>query len=273
MGIRTPRFGRRLVASMAAALSVAVISGCAVGTSSGSDSDSSASDLKTVQSGTLTFAMSGQYRPFNYYNGDNELVALDPAVGKEVARRLNLKPKPVTGPFNTLLAGLVGGRYDAIIGSMADTPEREEQADFSKPYYSSGAELFVAKDSDLASVKDLHNASVGVALGTTFEEYARKLQGVKKVATYQSDIQALREVENGRLDAAITSKLMGLYEIKEAHLKVKPVGDELYPDAAAIPVAKGNDQLLKAINKALTDMKSDGTYTKISEKWFGQDIS
>ena len=272
MGIRTPRIGRRLVASMTAALTVAVISGCAVGTGSAS-SGTSSSDLKTVQSGTLTFAMSGEYRPFNYYNGNNKLVGFDVEIGKEIARRLDLTPKPVTGPFNTLLAGLVGGRYDAIIGSMADTPEREKQADFSKPYYSSGAQLFVSTKSDIQSVKDLHNAGVGVALGTTFEEYARKLQGVKKVATYQSDIQALREVENGRLDAAITSKLMGLYEIKDANLKVKPVGDELYPDAAAIPVAKGNDQLLKAINKALTDMKSDGTYTKISQKWFGEDIS
>jgi polar amino acid transport system substrate-binding protein len=122
-------------------------------------------------------------------------------------------------------------------------------------------------------VKDLHDATVGVALGTTFEEYARKLAGVKKVATYQADIQALREVEDGRLDAAITSKLMGLYEIKQAHLGVKPVGGELYPDAAAIPVAKGNDKLLKAINKALAEIKADGTYSKISQKWFGQDIS
>jgi polar amino acid transport system substrate-binding protein len=258
---------------VAAVVAVAAISGCAVGSGSGGGSDQGDQQLDTVQSGSLTFAMSGQYRPFNYYNKANKLVGFDVEIGDEVSRRLGLKPNPVTGPFNTLLAGLVGGRYDAIIGSMADTPEREKQADFSKPYYSSGAELFVAKDSKLSSVKDLHDATVGVALGTTFEEYARKLAGVKKVSTYQADIQALREVENGRLDAAITSKLMGLYEIKQAGIAVKPVGDELYPDAAAIPVAKGNDKLLKAINKALADMKADGTYQKISEKWFGQDIS
>src|SRR5690606_37726607 len=97
------------------------LSGCAVGGDSGSDSPG-ADRYDTVESGKLTFAMSGEYRPFNFYDEDNDLVGFDVEIGSEIADRLGLEPNPVTGPFNTLLAGLAGGRYDTIIGSMAATP-------------------------------------------------------------------------------------------------------------------------------------------------------
>lgn len=257
---------------MLVATAMLALSGCAIGQGGGGNADAE-TGFDTVESGKLTVAMSGEYRPFNFYDEKNQLAGFDVDIANEISHRLGLEPNPVTGPFNTLLAGLVGGRYDAIIGSMAPTEERQKQADFSQPYYSAGAQLFVSKNSSVKSVSDLTSATVGVALGTTFEEYARGIDGVKNVTTYQSDIHALREVENGRLDAAITAKPLGLYQINEAGLNVVPVGDELYPDEAAIPVAKGNKELLDAIDKALTEMKQDGTYLEISKKWFGRDIS
>jgi polar amino acid transport system substrate-binding protein len=262
---------RRKLATLLVVLGMVSTAGCAVG--QGGTSEGTESEFETVEPGKLTFAMSGEYRPFNFYDEDNKLVGFDVDMGNEIAERLGLEPNPVTGPFNTLLAGLVGGRYDTIIGSMAATEEREQQADFTQPYYSAGAQLFVAKDSTVKSADDLKSATVGVALGTTFEDFANDLDGVEKVTTYQSDIHALREVENGRLTAAITSAPLGLYQIQEAGLDVMPAGDELYPDEAAIPVAKGNKELLDAIDKALDDIKKDGTYAEISEKWFGRDIS
>lgn len=270
---RNPRPTRHLVGIVCAVLVAMAFTSCAVEPGSDADDSPSADRFDTIEEGKLTFAMSGQYRPFNYYDEDNELVGFDVDLGNEVAERIGLEAAPVTGPFNTLLAGLSAGRYDAIIGSMAPTEERQEQADFSTPYYSAGAQLFVSADSPIESKADLTQANVGVALGTTFEDYANDLEGVDKVTTYQSDIDALREVANGRLDAAIASKPLGLYQIQEAGLDLVPAGDELYPDEAAIPVAKGQDELREAINEALAGMKKDGTYLQISKKWFGRDIS
>ncbi|MGH3358590.1 MAG: transporter substrate-binding domain-containing protein [Nocardioidaceae bacterium] len=263
---------RRWPIVAAAAAALLALSGCAVG-AGGSSSDSPGADkYDTIESGKLTFAMSGEYRPFNYYDEDSNLVGFDVEIANEIADRMGLEPNPVTGPFNTLLAGLAGGRYDTVIGSMSVTPEREQQADFSQKYYSAGAQLFVEEGSSITSIEDLRDANVGVALGTTFEDYANDQSNVDKVTTYQADIQAMREVESGRLDAAIASKPMGLYQIKEAGLDVEPVGDVLFPDVAAIPVAKGNTELLDGINEALSEIKADGTYLEISKKWFGRDI-
>ena len=90
--------------------------------------------------------------------------------------------------------------------------------------------------------------------------------------TYQADIDALRDLEAGRLDAVITQGFMGKFLAKTAGLKVSAVGDVLYPDVAAIPVNKDNPKLLTAINAALKTIHDDGTYSKISMKWFGENI-
>jgi polar amino acid transport system substrate-binding protein len=236
-------------------------------------SSQASNGYKLVTPGQLTFAMSGQYRPFNYFDKDGKLAGFDVDMGNEIAKKLGLKPNPVTGPFDSLVAGLSSKRYDVIIGSMSPTAARKKQVDFTKDYYDSGAQLFVKKDSSIASVSDLRNATVGVTLGTTFEAFAKTQPGVKSVRTYPSDNQALTELANGRLDAVITTKLLGLFQIKAAGVQVKQVGNILFPDPAAIASRKDNSTLTAKVNKILVELKSDGTYAKLSNKWFGVDIS
>lgn len=256
---------RRVVALFAGAASAAlVLSGCA-----GQSTPASSAAVQTIESGTFTCAMSGEYRPFNYYGDDSTLQGFDVDICTAIAEQLGLQPAPVTGAFNTLIAGLQANRYDAIVGSMAITDERKSVVDFSDPYYETGSQLFVQKDSDITSVDALEDATVGVALGTTFEAYARSLSGVSDVNTYQADIDALRDLEAGRLDAAITQSAMGAYLIKNADLKLAAAGGILAPDIAAIPVFKGNTALRDEINSALAAIHEDGTFADITTKWFG----
>lgn len=246
-----------------------VLSGCG----SSGDSGASSSKLHLAHPGELTCAMSGEYRPFNFYGPDTKLEGFDVDMCSAIAKELGVKPNPVTGQFDSLIGGLGAGRYDAIIGSMAKTPERAKQVDFSQPYYSTGTQLFVQPDSSAESIQDLKDATVGVALGTTFEQYARQQPNIKDVKTYKADINALQDLAAGRLDGVITQSLMGRYLIKNADLEVKAIGGILAPDVASIPVRKGNSELLAAIDKALATIKSDGTYSSISDKWFGGDVS
>ena len=231
-------------------------------------------DVELVEDGKFTFAMSGQYRPFNYYDESGELTGFDVEMGNAISESLGLEPNPVTGDFDALIAGLTSGRYDAIIGSMSPTPEREEQVDFTDIYYLSGAQLFVRNDSDISSIDDLEGANVGVTRGTTFEDYAREQEGIADVTTYPSDNQALVELDTGRVDAVITNRLLGLYQIEEIGLEdLVTAGDVLFDDPAAIAVRKDTPELLEAINAALRAAQTDGTYAQISESWFGVDIS
>lgn len=110
---------------------------------------------RVKKAGKITFALSGGYPPFNYFSSDDKLTGFDVEIGKEVAKRLGVKYEPVTTDFSGILEGLRSGRYDAILGSMAVTPERLKSVDFTDPYYYSGAQLIVPQDSKIKSINEL----------------------------------------------------------------------------------------------------------------------
>lgn len=97
-----------------------------------------------IEDGVFTFAMSGEYRPFNYIDeATGELVGFDVEIGEAIAAYHGWEANPVATPWSGILSGLRAGNFDAIIGSMGINPERAEEVDFSYPYYLSGAQLFV----------------------------------------------------------------------------------------------------------------------------------
>lgn len=108
-----------------------------------SDGAATESDF-LIEDGVFTFAMSGEYRPFNYIDeATGELVGFDVEIGEAIAAYHGWEANPVATPWSGILSGLRAGNFDAIIGSMGINPERAEEVDFSHPYYLSGAQLFV----------------------------------------------------------------------------------------------------------------------------------
>ncbi len=221
----------------------------------------------------ISFAMSGAYPPFNYVEVTGEVVGFDVDIAKEIARRMDLSPVIVTTAWDTIIGGLQAKRYDAILGSMAITEERSKQVNFSDPYYLSGAQLLVQEGSGIESPEDLEDARIAVVVGTTFEEEARQMPGVTDVVLYEAEEQTLQDLQLGRVDGVITDRLIGLYMTEEMELDFELAGDLLYEETIAVAIHKDHPELLQAINTALAEMKEDGTYLEISEKWFGRDIS
>ena len=220
----------------------------------------------------VVVAMSGEFQPFSYRDG-NTLTGFDYDIAAAVAKEMGLELETETGAFDTLIGGLKSNRYDVLIASMTPTEDRKKQVDFTDGYYSSGAQAFVAKDSDCTDVSQLDKPTLGVAAGTTYNDFLKDKPWVGKVRTFGSDVTALKDVGAGRLDAAVTDRLVGLYQIKEAGLDLKTCGDPLYSEAPAFAVKQGNDKLTAELDKALAAIKEDGTYAEISKKYFGQDIS
>lgn len=218
------------------------------------------------------YAMSGMYKPFNYKKG-GKLVGFDVEIGKELARRLGRQPSPVTNPWQTIIQGLKARKYDAILGSMAITEERQKQVAFSRPYYRSGAQLFVEAENEAIENKDdLAGKRIGVVKASTFKDVAEKLTDPDNVVGYDSDVIALQDLTTGRIDAVLTDKVVGFSAINQNGLPIKDVGQPLYVDSMGIAVRKEDTALRQEINKALEAMIADGTYAKISKKWFGRDI-
>ncbi|KUO65942.1 MAG: ABC transporter substrate-binding protein [Gracilibacter sp. BRH_c7a] len=219
----------------------------------------------------FAFAMSGQYKPFNYYNEQNELTGFDVEIGKALAEKMGMEPEPIATPWQGIIAGLKSERYDAIIGSMTITDDRLKEVDFAGPYYVSGAQLFVAPGSEIKSLDDINDdVTVGVTISTVYEEKAREY--TSEVKTYDSDLTALRDLATGRTDAVITDRFVGLLAAEDSGIAVEATGDLLFVENIGIAVRK--DSPLKAeIDKALEAIMSDGTYLEISERYFERDIS
>lgn len=220
----------------------------------------------------LTFALSGAYPPFNYVDENGELAGFDVEIGKEIARRIGVEGKPIATAWDGIIAGLLAKRYSTIIGSMGITEERLKNIDFSKPYYRSGAQLFVKEGSDIKSIEDLKGKEVGVTLGTTYEDWLRKNAPEVNVRAYKGVPQLIMETQSGRLAGFVSDRMTGLMAIKKNNFKLQMVGGLLYPELIGIALNKNNPELLQAIDKAITDIQADGTYAKISNKYFGTDI-
>lgn len=222
--------------------------------------------------GELTFALTGQYPPFNFVDDQNQVTGFDVEIGKEIAKRIGVVGVPVTTAWDGIIGGLLAKKYDLICGSMAITPKRLENIDFSDPYYRSGAQIFSHIDSEISSIDDLKGKKVGVTLGTTYEEWVRNnIEGVD-VRTYKGVPDMVLETANGRISAFVTDKIVGALAIKEKGVPLKLVGDLLYEEKMGIAMSHGNPQLKSAINGALNSMKDDGTYHAISMKWLGIDV-
>lgn len=241
-----------------------VVAGCGQGTQEGDTGQAKE---------TLSFACSGAYYPFSYYDENtNELVGFDVEIGKALAEAMGMEPKPVTAPWESLISGLKADKYDAIIGSMTITEERKQQVDFTDPYYVSGPKLFVREDSDISSVNDLKkDTRIGVLMQSVYEDLAKQYSDNLKF--YESDVTALHDLDLGRVEAVITDQNVGMASAKKGGWKIKAVGDLLMVENIGIAVKKGNSELVAKLNQALKDIKADGTYEKIAMKYVGMDIS
>jgi polar amino acid transport system substrate-binding protein len=217
--------------------------------------------------GEISFAMSGQYPPFNFVDEKNELTGFDVEICNEIARRIGVRPRPVTMAWDGIIAGLLAGKYSLICGSMAITEARLKAVDFSDPYYRSGAQLFVRKGSKIASTDQLQGNKIGVTLGTTFETWVRSnLSGVE-IRIYKGVPAMILDVANRRLDGFITDRIVGAMAIAEKGAPIQMAGPLLYEEMMGITLAQGNPKLRTAINAALAAMQKDGTYHNISMKW------
>lgn len=257
-----------------AILSCATVAGLAIAAAC-LPSQASADELEAVKaSGTFRFANSGAYPPFSFVDDANEVVGFDVDIGNEIAKRLGVEGVNVSTAWDGIIAGLLAGKYDSIIGSMTITAERENVVDFVGPYYRSGRGVFVVEDSPLQKLDDLKDKTIGVTLGETHEKWARE-HGGWEIRTYKGLPELFLELKAGRIDAMIVDSVPVAIAVKQTGEKVRVLDTPEFEgteDRIGIAIRKGNPELKAAMQKALDDMMADGTYEAISAKWIGADI-
>ncbi|MGN6669024.1 MAG: cystine ABC transporter substrate-binding protein [Trinickia sp.] len=224
--------------------------------------------------GTLRIGLEGTFPPFDSKAPNGELVGFDVDIAKAVAAKLGVKPTFVTTEWSGIIAGLQAGKFDVIVNQVGVTPEREKVLDFSPGYTFSGAELIQRKNDDRSfkSLDDLKGHKLGVGLGTNYMDMAKAVPGID-VKTYPGAPEYLSDLAAGRIDAALNDRLMVAYLLKHSQLPLRPGAMVGTGNPSAIPFKKGNPKFAQAIDDAMKELEADGTFTKISDKWFGIDVT
>jgi L-cystine transport system substrate-binding protein len=227
---------------------------------------------KVMEEGKLYIGTEGTYPPFTFHEESGELTGYDVEVAREVAKRLGVEPVFKETQWDAMFEGLNSKRFDMIANQVGIREDRLEKYDFSIPYTVSSAVLVTNKDSNISSFEEIKGLKAAQSLTSNYrdiaESYGAEIVGVEGLS------QAVNLLETGRVDVTINDKLSILDYLNkkpDANIKIAATAE----DAAesAFMFRKGSDKLVEEVNRVLQEMIDDGTLAKISEKWFGEDVS
>ncbi|OFI01564.1 cystine-binding periplasmic protein precursor [Clostridium acetireducens DSM 10703] len=220
----------------------------------------------------LTVGLEDTYPPMEFRDNKNELIGFDIDIANAIGKKMGVDVEIVPTEFSGLLMALNAGKFDISISAISINDERKKAVDFSKPYAKGGQVVIVKKgDTAVKSVKDLKGKTVGCQLGTTGEEAAKKVEGLKELKTYDKATAPFHDLEIGRLDAVVADEFVGRYYLSKEKDKYDVV-DSINEEPIAIAFKKGDKELQEEVQKTIDELEKDGTLSKISMKWFGTDI-
>lgn len=232
-----------------------------------------ARDLSEIRANTFQVVNSGAYPPFSYVNKQGNLVGFDVDIAKALAKKMDVDINVKSSPWSGIIAAIAGGRFDACVCSMSNTKERRSAVDFTDTYYRSGLSVWVQDSNDeIHSIDDFSGKRIGTTLGETANQWAvERGDGKWSNQTFQGLPDMLNGLTTGRVDAIIGDDVPILVAMRENAPPIKRVDVGKLPRfPAAIAVQKDHPELVEALNNALAQIKSDGTYQDIADKWIGE---
>ena len=222
-------------------------------------------------SNTLVMATNATFPPSESVSGD-DIVGIDVDIANAIAKKLGKKLKIEDVSFDSIIAGVQNDKYDFGMAGMTVTDERKKNVDFTESYAKAVQVVIVKEDSDIKSIDDISSKNkIGVQQGTTGDIYASDTvenggYGEDAVTKYNSGPDAVQALLSDKVDCVIIdNEPAKAYVAANQGLKIldSSFADEEY----AICVKKGNSQLKNDINKALKELKDDGTIDKIVSKY------
>lgn len=241
--------------------------------SSGSTSEGSSTLQNVKDAGVLTVGTEGTYRPFSFHDAGGELTGYDVEVMQAVGEKMGVDVKFQETQWDSIFAGLDAGRFDAIANQVAITPEREAKYLFSEPYtVSTGVIVTKSDNTDITSFASLQGKTTAQSLTSNFYQSAKDAGA--NVEAVEGWAQAITLLKQGRVDATVNDKLTYLDAQKtnpDDGIKIAAESEE--KTTSAVALKQGSENLQEAINGALEELRADGELTKISEKYFGEDVS
>ncbi len=262
-----------LVVSMLAAL----VSGCGAKNEDSGKEDTEKKEQTTYEKimdkGVLTVGTEGTYQPFTYHDESDTLTGYDVEVAKAIGEKMGVKVEFSEITWEGLLASLDNGTVDLVLNQVGVTNERKEKYDFSDPYLYSYIALIVNKDhNDITSWDTSKGKKTSLNISSNYAAIAEEYEmDITASETFSKDIELLLA---GRTDCVINNTIaFNDYLIQKPDTPIKIADVRAEADTVAAPIPKGNEDLVEAVNKAIKELREDGTLTKLSEQFLGKDFS
>lgn len=225
--------------------------------------------------GEIVVATEGAWAPWTYHDEQGNLVGFDVEVAKAIADKLGVTATFAETEWDGIFAGLDAGRYDIAANGVEVTDERAEKYNFTTPYGYIRTALIVRGDNDdITSFEDLAGKHTANSIASTYMTLAESY-GATAVGVDTLD-QTIQMVLSGRADATLNAEV-SFYDYMAVHpdanIKVVALTDDA--SRVSIPVRKDEKSasLLDAINQAIAELDEEGELSRISEKYFGKDIT
>ena len=229
-----------------------------------------------MEKGNIVLGLDDSFPPMGFRDTNGEIAGFDIDLAKEVCSRLGVELKLQPIDWDAKILDLNSGDIDIIWNGLTITDERIEKIDFSKPYIANRQIIMVQKDSGINLKSDLSGKKVGIQLGSSAEEAVKSdapvMESFDELVKYQDNVQALMDLETGRIDAVVVDEILGRYYLS-GKPSVYEVAEEYFAEEEyGIGFRKGETAFVNAVDTAIDQMVADGAATAISEKWFAEDI-
>lgn len=218
----------------------------------------------------IKIATESSYKPFSYTDADGKLIGYEIELVDALCAQMKAECEVISQDWDGLIPGLNAQKFDAAIAGMSITPERKEVVDFSDPYFHSGIILIGKKGDDL-TIDSLKGQPIASQRSTVASQYLQDEHSDADIKLYDTQDNAYLDLTSGRVRGMMSDKVTGIDWLKtEAGQNYEVKGNEISSndDAMGIAFRKG-DPLVAKFNKALSELKANGTYDQITGSYFG----
>ena len=249
---------------------VLFLTGC-----SGEEKSSDASLTKVLEKGELVLGFDAEFPPMGFIDEDGNYTGFDLDLAKEVCARLGvtLTPHPIN--WEDKEKDLNEGRIDCIWNGLSVNSERQESMNLSDSYMENELIFVVNKGSSFKTVDDLKGKKVGTQSGSSTETALEESEIYPDINVVKAgdNVELFSMMENNEIDSVFLDSIFAYYYIAENNKDYYVLPSVMDTEEIAIGFRKGDQALRDEVQKKLSEMKADGTLAKISEKWFGTDVT
>ncbi len=226
---------------------------------------------KIQAAGEIKIGVKYDVPPFGFKNPQtDEIEGFDVDLGKAIAEKLGVEPNFIEAISDNRIPFLQDGTVDLVLSTMTINAERDQEIDFSEPYYIARGRILVPQDSDITGIDSLGGKKVCTALGSTYEETLKKQAPEADLRLVDSYSECLELVQNGAVDAVSTDDviLTGMI-IQDDTLKLTE-GEPLTTEPYGAGIKDGDTEFKEFVDGVLEEYKSGGGWAEAYEKWVGQ---